>query len=99
MKTVETYWNGMETPARRGTATVAPCPSFPRYWAKDLIGEVIPVVEVVLDGVNYGGGIDYLDNRDGSGWLKVTEGHGSPAYGHGSVEIVPGSFVPTEARA
>jgi hypothetical protein len=30
--------------------------------------------------VNYGGGIDYLDNRDGSGWRKVTVGHGSPAY-------------------
>ena len=89
-----TFWNGLPTPARRGTAIVAHSPEFPQYWAgvEGIIGQRIPVVEVVLDGVNYGGGIDYLDDRDGSGWRKVTEGHGGPAYGHRGVEIEPGSF-------
>ena len=88
------YWNGLPTEAECGTAIVADAPEFPRYWAKidGLIGERIPVVRVVLDGVNFGGGTEYLDNRDGGGWLKVTEGHGSPAYGHATVRIVDGSF-------
>jgi len=92
-----TYWNGLPTPARRGTAVVADAPEFPQYWAKTegLVGQRIAVVEVVLDGVNYGGGIDYLDDRNGQGWRKVTTGHGGPGHGHASVSIEPGSFVPT----
>lgn len=88
-----TYWNGLPTPARRGTAIVADAPEFPAYWARALVGQRIRVVEVVLDGVNYGGGIDYLDNRDGGGWVKVTEGRGSGSYGHASVAIEPDSFT------
>jgi hypothetical protein len=89
-----TYWNGLPTTATRGTAVVADAPKFPLYWARfeGIIGTRIHVVKVDLDGVNYGGGFDYLDNRDESGWIKVTEGKGSPAYGHSSVEIEPGSF-------
>lgn len=90
----QAYWNGLPTTARRGTAVVADSPEFPGYWAKrdGIIGQRIPVVEIVLDGVNAGGGIDYLDDRDGSGWAKVTRGHGSPRYGHRNVRIEPGSF-------
>lgn len=99
MEKTETFWNGMPTPARRGTAVVADAPEFPMYWARDLVGQRIAVVEVVLDGVNYGGGIDYLDDRHGQGWAKVTEGHGSPRYGHASAAIEPGSFVVTEDRS
>jgi hypothetical protein len=89
-----TFWNGLRTPAVRGTAIVADAPEFPKYWAREagLIGSRIPVVHVVLEGVNYGGGSSYLDDRDGSGWLKVTEGHGSPAYGHRDIAIVHDSF-------
>jgi hypothetical protein len=87
-----TFWNGLPTIAVRGTAIVADTPEKPLHWARDLVGQRIPVVLVNLD-VNYGGGTDYLDNRGGSGWRKVTEGHGSPRYGHASVNIVPGSFA------
>ena len=88
------YWNGLPTEVERGTAIVADAPEFPAYWARaeGIIGQRIPVVRVVLDGVNYGGGTSYLDDRDGSGWRKVTQGHGSPAYGHRDVAIVDGSF-------
>ena len=95
MKTVPyTWWNGLPTVAAKGTAVVADDPRFPLYWAKTegIIGQRIPVVMVVLDGVNAGGGIDYLDNRDGSGWRKVTEGHGSPRWPHSNVRIEPDSF-------
>lgn len=87
-----TYWNGLPTTASRGTAVVADAPKFSLYWAKHLVGQRIPVVKVYLDGVNYGGGITYLDNRDGSGWLKVTEGRGSSRYAHGEVTIEENSF-------
>jgi hypothetical protein len=86
------FWNGLPTYAQRGTAVVLDAPEFPQYWARDLVGQRIEVVRVVLDGVNYGGGIDYLDNRDGSGWRKVTEGHGSPAYP--SAHLAVRDFLP-----
>jgi len=90
---MEAFWNGLPTTARLGTAIVANAPQFPQYWAKDLIGQRIEVVEINLEGVNYGGGVDYLDDRDGSGSVKVTEGHGSPRYPHRNVQIEADSFV------
>ena len=92
-----TYWNGLPTPATRGTAIVAASPEFPAYWAKDegIIGQRIAVVRVILDGVNYGGGITHLDDRDGDGWAKVTTGHGSSRVGHADVAIVADSFEAT----
>lgn len=87
-----TFWNGLPTPAIRGTAIVAPSPQFPEFWGNHLVGKRIEVVRVVLDGVNFGGGISYIDNRDGSGWLKVTKGHGSPRYGHRDLNIEEGTF-------
>jgi hypothetical protein len=87
------YWNGLPTEIERGTAVVAAAPEFPQYWAKALVGLRIAVVRVVLDGVNYGGGTDYLDDRTGAGYRKVTEGGGGPSYGHASVSIEPDSFA------
>jgi len=87
-----TYWNGLLTTASRGTAVVADTPEFPEYWARAIIGIRIPVVYVDLDGVNSGGGVTYLDNREGVGWFKVTKGKGLPQYSHGNVSIKEGSF-------
>ena len=86
-------WNGIPIKARRGTAIVADAPEFPLYWARReaIVGQRIAVVEVDLDGANYGGGIDYLDDREGQGWAKVAGG-GSPRAGHASVAIEAGSF-------
>lgn len=94
------YWNGMPTTAVRGTATVADAPEFPNYWAKreGIVSTRIRVVQVDLDGVNYGGGTAYLDDRDGGGWRKVTVGQGSPRYPHRDVAIEPGSFRPDGKR-
>ena len=90
-----TYWNGLPTPATRGTAIVADAPDVPAHWAKSegIVGDRIAVVCVVLDGVNYGNGVTYLDNRMGEGWRKVTEGRGSPRYGHKDVRVVSDSFI------
>lgn len=90
----QAFWNGIPIDSMRGTAIVADAPEFPEYWARDIIGERIPVVMVNLDGANDGGGIDYLDNRENHGWAKVTTGKGSPSYGHRNISIVEGSFEP-----
>lgn len=89
---MDTYWNGQLTPAVIGTAVVEPTRQFPDFWGKHLVGQRIPVVRVVLDGVNFGGGVIYLDNRDGSGWLKVTVGRGGPASRHREVQVEAYSF-------
>jgi hypothetical protein len=88
------YWNGLPTEVERGTAIVADGPESLKYWARDegIVGQRIAVVRVVLDGVNYGGGTTYLDDRKGEGWAKVTAG-GSPRAGHKDVAIEPGSFL------
>lgn len=90
----ETFWNGMPTRARRGTAIIADAPEFTDYWARDFIGERWPVVEVVFDGVNRGGGIGYISDVDGLGWRKVTAGRGGPRHPHQTIRIEPESFVP-----
>lgn len=81
-----TYWNGEPTRAVAGTAEVADT-SFPKYWARELVGQRIPVVQL-----DYFSEPMYLDDQDGSGWRKVTEGRGSPRLGHRNLAIRPGSF-------
>jgi hypothetical protein len=51
-------------------------------WFKEFIGQEREAVEVT-----YYGDVFYLDNEDGSGWAKVTNGHGSPQYGHRSLDV------------
>lgn len=88
----QTYWNGLPTTAARGTVVVADSDFFPEYWARDLVGQRIAVVRVDLEGVSAGGGVQYLDDRDGSGWRKVTEGRGGPRWPHRNVVIQPHTF-------
>lgn len=86
-----TFWNGLPTPARKVWGTVAtwdPEIHPPLAWWRDIQGARIKAVEVVLDGVNAGGGISYLDDRDGHGWVKVTKGHGGPRWHHANVPLV-----------
>lgn len=86
----DTYWNGLPTPARKVVGTVRAWQDGdpPQAWWRDLVGQRIEAVEVVLDGVNSGGGTTYLDDRDGSGWAKVTVGHGGPRWPHGNVPLI-----------
>lgn len=85
------YWNGLPTTARHGTAVVDDTPEMPLHWAK-------------TEGVNYGGGLRYLDDREGEGSAKVYGPvAGGPRAGHKEVDIVPGSFIddssPVEATS
>ena len=84
----QTLWNGEPTECRRVSVVVADDQTFPQYWARTegIVGQRIPAVEVLYFDEPF-----YLDDRNGSGWLKVTTGHGSPAYGHREVTPEPGS--------
>lgn len=88
--TEPTYWNGLPTPARKITGTVREWEPGdpPQAWWRPLVGQRVEAVEVVLDGVNHGGGIATLYDGDGSGWRKVTEGHGGPRWPHADVPLV-----------
>jgi hypothetical protein len=82
----QTYWNFMPEHAVKGTALVSATQSVPKFWGVDLIGSRIPVVWLPRLEI-------YLDNRDGSGWWKVTEGFGSPSLKHKQLDILPDSMI------
>lgn len=92
--TEATYWNGEPCEARRVSVVVADSGQFPLYWAREFVGQRRDAVEVV-----YGEQTFYLDDGAGDGWWKVTDGHGSPRWSHGSLEIEAGSVQPREADA
>lgn len=56
-------------------------PSTPTWWFAGLGGTVRDAVEVT-----YGGRSFLLDDEDGRGWAKVTEGRGSPRRSHSGLE-------------
>ena len=77
-----TYWNGEPADCARVYVRVADSGRFPDYWARQYVGQVRAAVRV-----RYGGWTSYLDNEDGDGWRKVTEGRGSPRWPHRNLEI------------
>lgn len=85
----DTRWNGEPCDARRITAVVADTDMFASYWARQFVGTRRDVVEV-----EYGGRTFYIDDEDGSGWHKVTQGGGSPRCGSKSIAIDPDSIQP-----
>ena len=87
----ETFWNGEPCKAKRLRVIVGPSPA--TWWCAELEGAERDAVEVI-----YGKQTFYLDNEDGSGWLKVTKGRGSPMYGHKSLpfrSLAPAASSPS----
>lgn len=74
-----TYWNGKPCPCRRLRVRLPDSYDGPatRPWFEHLLGQEIDAVDV--------DGSFLLANDDGSGWAKVTEGRGSPYFGHRSL--------------
>lgn len=77
----QTYWYYQPTQARIVRVIVGPSPR-PTWWCADLEGTEREAVEVIGHGEKF-----YLDNEDGSGWRKVTEGRGGPDWGHSSLPV------------
>lgn len=78
----EPMWNGIPTPATRGSGVVLDSPAFPQFWALHLVGCRIAVVRVEREGREP----IYLDNREGDGWWKVTHG-GGPGIAHADLDV------------
>lgn len=76
-----TRWNYQPALAMKCRVIVGNAGTFPEYWAKDLVGQEIDAVEVSYNRKQF-----YLDNRDGSGWYKVTNG-GGPDLPHRDLDI------------
>jgi hypothetical protein len=81
-----TYWNGEPCQAQKCEVEVADALQFKNYWARPLIGQRIKAVEVSVPDPDMEP--FYLDNEDGEGWIKVTEGKGMWTYPHKTIEIV-----------
>lgn len=75
-----TFWNGEPTPARKVRVRVVE-PEIPTWWFAGLGGTERDAVEVTYDDQTF-----LLDDEDGSGWAKVTEGHGGPNSPHRSLD-------------
>lgn len=78
---VRTFWNYEPTPARIVRVIVGKSER-PTWWCAELEGTEREAVEV-----NYYGEKFYLDNEDGQGWAKVTQGRGGPDWGHSSLPV------------
>jgi hypothetical protein len=74
-----TWWNGEPAEAVRCKLTVGRAP-VDTWWCADLEGQERDAVIV-----SYGDEVFFLDNEDGSGWAKVTDGRGSPLRLHRSL--------------
>lgn len=88
----KTFWDGEPADCKRGTAIIARPPGVhPTWWTEvqGLTGTARRVVRVQKDNR-----IFYIDDQDGSGWRKVTNGRGSWQFGHRSLYIRPDSFIP-----
>ncbi len=77
----DTFWNGQPAVARKVKVIVGPSLRS-TWWCAGMEGQQRDAVEVSQGGQTF-----YLDNEDGSGWLKVTEGRGSFRWGHRSLPV------------
>jgi len=89
---METFWNGEPCEARKVNVVVGASPR-PTWWCASLEGQTRAAVEVIYAGQ----APFYLDNEDGSGWRKVTDGRGSPHWAHASLPVA--SVVGEDAPA
>jgi hypothetical protein len=79
-----TFWNGEPAHARRLTVIVPDWSEgdAPLAWWRDLAGSARPAVLVEYHDQRH-----LLDDEDGRGWRKVTEGHGGPRWGHSDLPL------------
>ena len=76
----QTYWNGEPAECKRVTVIVGHAPA--EMWCAGLAGTRRKAVRVEAEREPF-----YLDDEDGSGWRKVTEGRGSHRWPHNSLVV------------
>jgi hypothetical protein len=78
---MKTEWNYEPCIAIRTIVVVGDAPEFPSYWAREFIGQTRFAVRVTYNGQTF-----FIDDEDGSGWFKVTNG-GGPEYNHRNLGV------------
>ena len=79
----DTYWNGQPCRAEKVLVRVAKSPKniwWYTWWCSGLEGTIRKAVAVYYFDDRVVSHL--LDNEDGSGWAKVTEGYGSSNWPH-----------------
>lgn len=61
-------WDFHPCHAKRCVVIVQDDPTYPNYWARPYVGKARQAVEVISHGQRL-----YIDNEDGTGWIRVTE--------------------------
>lgn len=77
----KTYWNFEPCEARIVKIIVGNSGRFEKPWFQPYLGTVREAVEIVQGRQKF-----YIDNQFDNGWKKVTEGKGSPTWGHSSLD-------------
>lgn len=78
---MKTEWNYEPCTALRCIVIVGDTGRFPSYWARQYVGNERFAVEIKYNGSTF-----YIDDEDGSGWDKVTNG-GGPDMPHKSLDV------------
>lgn len=73
---IKTYWNGEPAVVRKLIIKVGTVPK-PGWWCAGMEKTRRKAIEVTQGGQTF-----LLDDENNSAWLKVTEGMGSPQWGH-----------------
>lgn len=94
---IDAYWNGVEVEAAEVNVIVADDTRFPCYWAREIVGQERKALKITVSKApkNPEGEIVevnppkifYIDNEDGEGLRKVTEGKGMWNYSHKELSI------------
>lgn len=89
------YWKGRPAQCAKVRAVLGNSGRFPELWHSAMVGEERDAVEVRVYGERVVNGIVrsykhepfYLDDHDGEGWRKVTEGRGADHYPHRELDV------------
>ena len=84
-----TFWNGEPANCAPGSGVVSSDLPAVGPWPARAKGQRIRVVRVFYAGDHFD-----LDDEDGRAWRKVTNGHGSPRFGHRNVTLETCSLEP-----
>lgn len=77
---IKGFWNGEPAEITGIIYTVTKSEITPLHWQNSCVGEKRQGIKIFHKGASF-----MIDNEDGQGYLKVTEGRGSFTYGHKTV--------------
>lgn len=77
---IKGFWNGEPAEITGVVYTVTKCDTTPIHWQNSCVGQKRQGVKILHKGSAF-----IIDNEDGQGYLKVTEGRGLMNYGHKTV--------------